>query len=167
MNTIENIRSYRDKDLIDVAKAISDLNLAGKEHLIKYVFKESTNTTSLQDENTRIALIKILLATLPLSFDIIKTLLNNNSSELDFLKSIFQTFCFLDQIQNMALEDSQKKDIVALVELYLLNAEKPTAHAAWMAGDLLGDHWNLQESIPILEKCCKKCPSYYWQRSST
>ncbi len=36
-----------------------------------------------------------------------------------------------------------------------MNISNNTAHSAYMAGDLLGAHWNLKESLPILIDAAK------------
>mgnify|MGYP001613245091 CR=1 FL=1 len=33
---------------------------------------------------------------------------------------------------------------------YPMGRRSNAAQAAWMAGNLLGDHWNLRESLPLL-----------------
>jgi len=38
-----------------------------------------------------------------------------------------------------------------LIEDYLRRAKGNVAQATWMAADLLGDHWELSESLPLLE----------------
>ena len=42
--------------------------------------------------------------------------------------------------------------VLALVEAYLMSTNSAVASAAWMAGDLLGDHWDLRQSLPILTR---------------
>jgi hypothetical protein len=45
------------------------------------------------------------------------------------------------------------------VGCYLKNLKKETAAAAWMAGDLLGDHWKGKEADKILLKVVKTAAS--------
>jgi hypothetical protein len=46
--------------------------------------------------------------------------------------------------------------VLRLVEEYLCHVQRDTARAAWMAGDLLGEHWPLDQSLPSLRATAMK-----------
>ena len=48
------------------------------------------------------------------------------------------------------MAQSFAKEIPRLVESYLRDVPRETGFAAWKAGDLLGDHWRLDEAVPVL-----------------
>ena len=63
----------------------------------------------------------------------------------------FSLFCYLDQVQHFAALRPARKAVLLLVKNYLMQAKGDDALACWMAADLLGEHWNLRESLsPLL-----------------
>lgn len=96
----------------------------------------------------RIALIRVLVALLPDSFEVIQTQLNNQSTSYSY-EVHFTLFCYLDWSAELP-EAGISKRVLGLVENYLRNVKSTTASAAWMAGELLGNHWDPIEAVPIL-----------------
>lgn len=62
----------------------------------------------------------------------------------------FTLFCYLDGCQEMPRAASTRPEVLRLVHAYLTSVRVGTARAAWMAGDLLGDHWQADDSLPVL-----------------
>lgn len=63
----------------------------------------------------------------------------------------FTLFCFLDDVAYLPL--TKKEDLMSIVELvfrYLMTVNSETAFAAWMAGNMLGDHLDLELSLTFL-----------------
>jgi hypothetical protein len=101
------------------------------------------------DEPTRVALVKLVVAAFPDSAPLIRRRVIEASGS--YASEIcFTIFCFLDRIQDLPVGAEHSEFVPALVECYLQNVRSNAGHAAWMAGDLLGDHWRLSVSVPIL-----------------
>lgn len=100
-------------------------------------------------------LIDILIAMLPETEDAIHRCLTRSVDVLDS-EVQFTLFCFLDNVPDLKVGSQSSNKILGFVEEYLMNVRTNRAGAAWMAGDLLGDHWDLEESFPILVQLSKK-----------
>src|SRR5262245_43819822 len=97
----------------------------------------------------RVGAVKVLVALLPRSMNSLKNLLSDKRSSWSY-EVHFSIFCFLDDAQEMLKSLATRRKILAMAEAYLLQVRSDRASAAWMAGDMLGDHWDLQESMPVL-----------------
>ncbi|MGI8496276.1 MAG: hypothetical protein ACR2OG_01655 [Gemmatimonadaceae bacterium] len=102
------------------------------------------------DEPSRVTLARLLAALIPDSIPAIASSLQTSdlsdaSAELQF--SIFVALSDLPAL----ITDAQVLDTVTqLLKRYLLAIDTDMAQAAWMAGDLLGDHWLLALALPTL-----------------
>lgn len=121
-----------------------------RNQLLNKCLKYLKNKKKIAEEDTRIAIIKILIALLPESIQVIKTLINNKSSLIDY-EIHFTLFCFVSNIFYIKIEKKIVNEILLLIRDYLINAKYDKAMAVWMVGDLLGDHWkNLNEALNTL-----------------
>lgn len=102
-----------------------------------------------RDGKLRVLLAKCLVALLPESYPVLRDLLNprRRGAAPD---AQFSVFCFLDAIGDLDRGHHDRQRILDLLSHYLVNVNHDTAQAAWMAGDLLGDHWPAEESVPLL-----------------
>lgn len=100
-------------------------------------------------------LIDILIAILPESEDAIHRCLMRSADGLDS-EVHFTLFCFLENVPHLSEGAQSSSRILGFVTEYLMNVRTNRGHAAWMAGDLLGDHWALDESFPILERLSRR-----------
>ena len=94
----------------------------------------------------RIPVVRIVVALMPLSFPLIARWLQDKRRR----EIHFTLFCYLDWINKLPEGDTSRSETLRLVERYLLETDSEAANAAWMAGDLLGDHWPVMESLPVL-----------------
>ncbi len=85
-------------------------------------------------------------ALMPLSFPLITRWLQDKRRR----EIHFTLFCYLDWASELPEGDASRSEALRLVERYLLETDSEAANAAWMAGDLLGDHWPVSESLPVL-----------------
>jgi hypothetical protein len=100
-------------------------------------------------EEDRVSAVKLLVALLPDSANEIEDWLTEHS--LEHVHEVhFSLFCFLDEVVEIPSLDSYRPQIASLVEDYLAAVQSEDAFAAWMAGDLLGDHWPTVEGLPLL-----------------
>jgi len=103
----------------------------------------------LHDEDRRVAWAKSVVALLPASLQLLEHVLLERRDEIDY-ECHFSLFCFLDEVPCYDRLKPAKGRVLAAVRSYLLTVDLDCAQAAWMAGDLLGDHWQAVESGPIL-----------------
>jgi hypothetical protein len=99
-----------------------------------------------RDEATRVFLAKLLVSLLPHALPQFAQLLQVKP-RAPLAEVQFSIFCFLD---GGAARPKGNRVVLRLIEHYLMSVSRDVAQAAWMAGDLLGDHWDLKESLPVL-----------------
>lgn len=97
----------------------------------------------------RVAGAKVLVALLPESLQMIERSLQRTEDRWCY-ELHFSLFCFLGFAQTLSPSMCQK--IYRVVQTYLETARRDTAMAAWMAGDLLGDHWSGHHILPDLAR---------------
>jgi hypothetical protein len=136
-------------DYSKVIAKISGLGIEEKETILAACVNALEGKQSKKNEGTRVAAVRAVVALLPLSLETIADLLNRRQNRHHY-EVHFTLFCYLDWVQEMPLATSLTKDVLLRVEKYLMTVPRATARAVWMAGDMLGDHWNEQEAIPLL-----------------
>ena len=132
-----------------VIAQIARLNPEEKTHLLAYCVAALRDERARKDERLRITTVRAVVALLPLSLEMVADLLVNFSSKHDY-EIHFTLFCYLDWTQEMPDALPLTKSVLPLVENYLLQVPRETARAAWMAVDMLGDHWDTTEALPVL-----------------
>lgn len=113
---------------------------------------------SRREEGERVAAAKLLVALLPGSWQTIERWLSNTDDRWCY-ELHFSLFCFLDDAQFLPIADKVKQTIHDAVAHYLFDVRRGTAKAAWMAGDLLGDHWKSPEVVSTLAQISRRAPS--------
>jgi hypothetical protein len=132
-----------------IAQQVARLHPAARHELLA-LCDEAISTSAQRTRNAvRVAAAKVMVALLPDSFDRIQCWLQRNRPR-SVLELHFSFFCFLHQVSDSKRPRSLKASVLELVRKYLRTARSHVAQAAWMAGDLLGDHWRLNESLPVL-----------------
>ncbi len=106
------------------------------------------------NEAARIAAVRAIVALLPLSLGPIADLLNRCRNKHHYGVH-FTLFCYLDWAQEIPDAPSLTEDVLMLMENYFMTVPRATARAVWMAGDMLGEHWNEQEAVPLLVKAAQ------------
>jgi len=101
------------------------------------------------DDDGRIERVRFLLAALPESGDAVRRLLKRPNAPI--LKEIhFSLFCFLPEVTEVKAASAFIKRVPILVRNYLLHVRDDRALAAWMAADLIGDHWTKHAGLRVL-----------------
>ena len=118
--------SLRTKTIADVVEALDD-------------------THAMADSEKQRMIYIIAIALLPDTISIIKNCIGIPSSRLEY-ECNFTLFCFLDEMQMISLDLEIKGDMIVEIRDYLLNVRAKTAHAAWLAGNFLGNHWMTNEA---------------------
>jgi hypothetical protein len=136
-------------DYSKVIVMISELDSEEKETILAACVNALEGEQSNKNEQVRVAAVRTVVALLPLSLETIASLLHRRQNRHHY-EVHFTLFCCLDWTQEMPDAALLTKDVLPLVEKYLMTVPRPTALAGWMAGDMLGGHWNEQEAIPLL-----------------
>ena len=132
----------------DIARTFKRAGKRSRAHLVAHLGDAMREPRLFDSEESRVAFAKIAIAFLPASAAIIGAVLQRSpTSELGELQ--FSLFVFLSDAPGF-LSRKEMQTLQQLVEQYLLSVRSRAAQAAWMAGDLLGDHWPLRDSLPIL-----------------
>jgi hypothetical protein len=105
-------------------------------------------TAGRTTEDSRVAAVNVLVALLPDSRHSIREWLVRRSG--DAYDVHFSLFCFLDQVSVHPRLHRCADEVLAMVESYLQGIESTAGQAAWMAGDLLGEHWEGPGALPVL-----------------
>lgn len=104
----------------------------------------------IADGPTRILVARTVVALLPESLELVERLLANTKANPMIAELQFSLFVALEDVSAMSDGSTLVRRLAPVVEAYLLRVRRDTAQAAWMAGDLLGDHWPLDEPLPKL-----------------
>ena len=86
----------------------------------------------------------------PDSWTTIRTLIIDRGRTSVDAEVQFSLFCYLDELPYLSAGRGLVSEAACLVGDYLRQSRSNTGHATWMAGDLLGDHWDPGEAVPIL-----------------
>lgn len=106
-------------------------------------------------EIPRVVAVKVLTASPSQTEGVIRRWLGRRSGR--FVREVhFSLFCFLDVATSLPDGRKLARAIPSLVERYLLEATSSASHAAWMAGDLIGDHWRSRDGLAVLMRVVKR-----------
>jgi hypothetical protein len=101
----------------------------------------------------RIFAVKTVIALLPDSIKEIRFWFSDSTSSHYKHKHevIFTLLCYLEEINEVpSINKKVRHELLSIVHGFLLYAKGDRQSSTWMAGDMLGDHWNRQEALPIL-----------------
>ena len=138
-------------DYANVIAAVNQLAAEQKVAILAVCVSALSGPQPSNNEAVRITAVRGIVALLPTSLAAIADLLSRCQNKHHY-EVHFTLFCYLDSAQEMPDASSLTKDVLLLVENYLMTVPRKTALAAWMAGDMLGDHWNAQQALPLLMK---------------
>ena len=137
-------------DVADIFAAVSSVQAEAMEELVSRCERLLLDHSTVNDEASRVLLAKTLVALLPRSLSAIGRVLRIQRDPLMY-EVQFSVLCFLADAPS--LFPSTAPSILSLVREYLLNVASDEAQAAWMAGHLLGEHWNGPEATDVLIEC--------------
>ena len=138
-----------------LSRAVQRLDDKERESLVLESRRYLENPDVRRSEILRVGTVKTLVALLPMSADVIRSWVC--TMEGDYVNEVhFTLFCFLDQVPALADAEEFAAEVPSMIEEYLLRIKTESAHAAWMAGDLMGDHWKTSESLPVLVRAAKE-----------
>lgn len=134
-----------------LAHTVVSLNPEARAELVSESESVLRSSPLRKSESVRVLMTKLVSALLPDSLTVIRELLLQKRNRHDF-EVHFSLFCFLDQVLGLGVGEPTVRAVLRTVEEYLLGVQVETALAAWMAGDLLGDHWRPEEALDSLRK---------------
>lgn len=138
----------------EVAEKIGELTVETRYRFLQVCENAFSVLKFRTHEPTRVASARLLIALLPDSLDVIKRWVEKSDSR--FIHEVhFSLFCYFGEVQEVARLRPARRMVLDLVAKYLMRTKTDAARAAWMAADLLGDHWNLHESLPVLINVAK------------
>ena len=134
-----------------VLDEIAQLDVEAKTRLLTACSTVLNEERVGQDTQGRITGVRVLVALLPLSLETISSLLSRFAARHDY-ETHFTLFCYLDWSQQRPETPPPAQSILPLVETYFLTVPRQTARAVWMAADMMGEHWDEHEAIPLLTR---------------
>lgn len=134
---------YAGSSILD---AFGKLNREQQRALEKCAVQLLDDRRLRREEKLRTGAVRLIVALLPRTFSVLRKQLFNSSMPL-WYEVHFTAFGALDRRD---LSEADQKQVLALVEQYLVNAKSDSGFAAWKAGDILGDEWYAPETVQIL-----------------
>lgn len=140
------------KDLDDLVESVQELTEEESRRLLEAY--RNSDAAELAAEDVRVYLIRFLVALVPQSLPLIEFLLSQFRRPENY-EIHFTLFCYLDEVPYFGTA-SDRAEVLRISENYLLNVPADTGHASWMAGDMLSDHWEATESLPVLLRAAQQ-----------
>jgi hypothetical protein len=137
-----------------IAEAVEKLPLSARAQLLSKIDLLLRGAAG-KSEAERVAAAKLFVAMLPDSLEKIQKWLQKRSERWHY-EVHFSLFCFLDDSLSLPLDAKVLSSIEGLVVRYLKAAKSDTAHAVWMAADLLGHHWPGRAALDALISVAKQ-----------
>lgn len=137
--------------LADIKGAFSKLDGENQKTVIGLCRKmmDDKNLSSVRNKELRISVIKLIVAASSYSSELLEMLLKKEYTREQY-EVLFTLFCFLDGLLDFPDSNRLCECALSFVREFLLSVRYKTGKAAWMAGELLGAHWDISASLPIL-----------------
>lgn len=137
-----------------LVKRVQSLRKARREHVLAICERALKNERIglRESDMIRVVFAQVIVAASPHSVPLMEKLLRKKLGRNDY-EIHFTLFCCFGWMPNAKELCSS---MLFSVREYLLSVKQDTARAAWMAGDLLGDHWPLRKTLPILMQVAKQ-----------
>jgi hypothetical protein len=107
-----------------------------------------------RNSRIRVAAVKVLVANIGSEWPRLQGWLMKFDSSSDY-ELHFTLFCWLDRA-DLPRDARLRSRVLKAVHKYLLAVPSERAQAAWMAGDLLGDHWRTRAAFRVLVDALEK-----------
>jgi hypothetical protein len=108
-----------------------------------------TNQSTRPSELNRVAGVRVIVGLLPVSAASVQEFLSRFFTRFDY-EVHFTFFCYFEHVQRLGHEPELIEMIAQLSGEYLRRVERFTAMSAWMAGEMLGNHWEIRSALSHL-----------------
>lgn len=145
----------RTADLRALAEALREVDGCARDQMCHDLARRLNDPTCARNEDDRVASVKLLLALLPASTNIVVDCLSRHESMLD-CEIQFSLFCFMDRLESVPEAKSVWQQVPEMASRYIERAKSDPCNAVWMAADLLGGHLPLAVGLPSLQRLSTK-----------
>jgi len=136
---------------------IASLPGSRRGKLIRLCDRMLQTETFRNKESLRVCAAKVLVALLPESQAAIHRWLQRTDGR-QIREVHFSLFCFLDWTARLPRAQAIARRVPKWTEHYLSEAKSGSSYSAWMAGEMLGEHWDPKEAVPILVRIARDGP---------
>lgn len=133
---------------------VANMDAALRAQLIGLCEKAFADNALRKHEATRVAAGKLLVTLLPEAIQLLELLLQKLRPK-SMYEVHFTLFCYLDEVQHFDNLKATSEQVLELITAYLMKSKSDPVQSCWMAADLLGDHWNLEDSLSRLIEVAK------------
>ena len=110
----------------------------------------ASTSIAVKNEQPRVLMARMLVALIPGSLSLIESYLHTTNVSKETAEMQFSIFVALSELPALPIDPQLLSNVTEIVREYLLRIDTHVSQAAWMAGDLLGDHWPLSLALPVL-----------------
>ena len=139
----------RSESVQAVAAEIKTLSLHKRDVLLDSVGALLADPSRVKEGDDRVYVAKLACAFLPRTYSSLKRLVREGRGVYSY-EMLFSLFCFVDEVPSLQLGHDIFDKLGILICEFIRNVPSDTAHAAMMAGDLLGHHWPRPEATDML-----------------
>ena len=137
-------------DVLELQRRVSGAGALTRQRLVEMLAGSLEDAGALATEPSRVLQARLLVALLPASITIVERLLSKVEPDSTTAELQFSLLVALEDLPDMHEGSTLVERVAPSIEGYLLQVREDSAQAAWMAGDLLGDHWPLEIALPVL-----------------
>jgi hypothetical protein len=120
-----------------------------RRRLLQVLVETLRSLPVLANEASRVLLAKLIVAAVPESTSVLRHVLHELPDDDLVWELRFSLFVALSELPEV-LGESELSELAREIDEFLQHVPRDAAQSAWMAGDLLGDHWPLRQSVPLL-----------------
>lgn len=142
-------------DVVKLHKRLANAGALTRRRLVEMAAGLLRDSGVLEAEHSRVLMARLLVALLPDSMEIIGRLLSDTQPDVKSAEMHFSLFVALEELPRLS-RGTLLSEVIPFIERYLLEIREEAAEAAWMAGDLLGDHWPLAIGLPVLVRATRE-----------
>jgi hypothetical protein len=145
MNAIlsrDRIQELITADFEDVVALLARLNAPERRATLDVAARHFSDHAYIRNDARRIATVRILVGLLPDGNRLLERLLEPAVHHVDY-EIQFTLFCYLHWACRLPELRRVVDPVLSLTRSYMIGARSAQASAVWMAGDMLGAHWEV------------------------
>lgn len=118
--------------------------------LVRELEHLASTSSAVKNEQSRVLVARLFVALLPASLFLIESHLQTTNVSEETAELQFSIFVALSELPTLFSGSDLLSKVTDIVRRYLFGIDTNASQAAWMAGDLLGDHWPVSLALPVL-----------------